>query len=235
MLVHVLTPFVVMIWRDDFFILLKVLGFFYPLWGFVLDTNDPKHERQNNMGLLEIVLIAIGLAMDAFAVSITLGLSAKNLKLKEIIIPGIYFGGFQALMPAIGYFAGIYFVNKIQNLDHWIAFALLGFIGGKMIKDSLSKEKDEKPDKYSFKFINMLILSLATSIDALAVGITFAFLKVNIIKAVSITGTITAFISICGIEIGNIFGTRFKLKAELTGGAVLILIGIKIVIEHIFF
>lgn len=173
--------------------------------------------------------------MDAFAVSITLGLSAKNLKLKEIIIPGVYFGVFQALMPAIGYSTGIYLVNKIQYLDHWIAFALLGFIGGKMIKDGLLKEENEKTDKYSLKFVKMLFLSLATSIDALAIGITFALLKVDIIKAVSITGIITFFISMCGVKIGNMFGIKFKSRAELTGGAVLILIGMKIVIEHMFF
>jgi putative Mn2+ efflux pump MntP len=187
------------------------------------------------MGFFEIVLIAIGLAMDAFAVSITLGLSIKKPKVKELIIPGIYFGAFQSLMPAIGYFAGIYFANKIQNLDHWIAFALLGFIGGKMIKESFSKEKnEEKPAEYAFGFAKMLVLAIATSIDALAVGITFAFFEVNIFKAIVITGTITLLISICGVKIGNAFGTKFKSKAEFIGGAVLILIGIKILIEHIY-
>jgi putative Mn2+ efflux pump MntP len=187
------------------------------------------------MSLLEIVLIAVGLSMDAFAVSITLGLSVKDLRLKRMIIPGAYFGFFQALMPAVGFFAGIRFANRIQNLDHWIAFVLLGFIGGKMIKDSFSKEKNKEADEYSFKFIKMLVLSLATSIDALAVGITFAFLKVDIFKSILITGITTFFISICGVKIGNIFGTRFKSKAELIGGLVLVIIGIKIVIEHVFF
>jgi putative Mn2+ efflux pump MntP len=186
------------------------------------------------MGLFEIVVIAIGLAMDAFAVSITLGLSVKNLQFKQMTIPGIYFGFFQALMPAIGYFVGIYFANKIQDLDHWIAFAVLGFIGGKMVKESFSKEKNEGMAEYSFKFIKMLILALATSVDALAVGITFAFFQVNIIKAITITGIITFFISIGGVKIGNIFGTKFKSKAEFIGGAILIIIGIKIVIEHMF-
>jgi putative Mn2+ efflux pump MntP len=186
------------------------------------------------MSLLEIVLIAVGLSMDAFAVSITLGLSAKSLRLKEMIIPGVYFGFFQALMPTMGFFAGIYFANKIQDFDHWIACILLGVIGGKMIKDSFSKEKDKEIGEYSFKFIKMLVLSLATSIDALAIGITFAFLKVDIFKAILITGTTTFFISICGVKIGNIFGTRFKSRAEFTGGLVLVIIGIKIVIEHIF-
>ncbi|MDR0704274.1 MAG: manganese efflux pump MntP family protein [Planctomycetaceae bacterium] len=188
------------------------------------------------MGLLEIVLIAVGLAMDAFAVSITLGLSAKKLTLTEIIIPGVYFGFFQFLMPLAGYFAGIYFANKIENLDHWIAFALLGLIGGKMIKDSFSKEnRKEKIDKNSFGFINMFMLAVATSIDALAIGVTFAFFRVPIYTAVLITGTITFFIAMCGVIIGNIFGTKFKSKAELLGGTVLILIGIKMVIEHTLF
>jgi putative Mn2+ efflux pump MntP len=184
------------------------------------------------MGLWEIILIAIGLSMDAFAVSIALGLSVKEAKLKVMIIPGLYFGLFQALMPAIGYFLGIYFANRIQNMDHWIAFVLLGFIGGKMIKDSLSKEK---ANEYSFRFIKMLIMALATSIDALAIGITFAFFNVNIFKAIVITGLTTFFISICGVKIGNIFGIKFKSKAEFIGGAVLVMLGLKILIEHIFF
>jgi putative Mn2+ efflux pump MntP len=193
----------------------------------------PKKRRAVIMGFFEIVLIAIGLSMDAFAVSITLGLSAT--KTKELIIPGIYFGAFQALMPAIGYFAGTYFAYKIQNADHWIAFALLGFIGGKMIKESFSKEKDEeKQSEYTFRFTKMLVLAIATSIDALAVGITFAFFDVSIFRAVLITGTTTLFISVCGVKIGNIFGEKFKSKSEFIGGAVLILIGIKILIEHIY-
>jgi putative Mn2+ efflux pump MntP len=151
------------------------------------------------------------------------------------MIPGIYFGAFQALMPAIGYFAGTYFAYKIQNLDHWIAFVLLGVIGGKMLKSSFSKEKkEEKPTEYAFRFTNMLILAVATSIDALAVGITFAFFKINILKAILITGMTTLLISICGVKIGNLFGRKFESKAEFIGGIVLILIGIKILIEHIY-
>jgi putative Mn2+ efflux pump MntP len=185
------------------------------------------------MGLLEIILIAVGLSMDAFAVSITLGLSVKEAKLKVMLIPGLYFGFFQALMPAIGYFLGTYFANKIQSMDHWIAFVLLGCIGGKMIKDSLSKEEKEETNENSFQFIKMLIMALATSIDALAVGITFAFFNVNIFNAIIITGFTTFFVSICGVKIGNIFGMKFKSKAEFIGGAILVLLGIKIVIEHI--
>jgi putative Mn2+ efflux pump MntP len=187
------------------------------------------------VNLPEIFLIAAGLSMDAFAVSITLGLCSKKITLKEALLPGLYFGSFQAIMPALGYFAGIYFVNKIEKLDHWIAFALLGFIGGKMIKDSFKQE--EKPDSFenSFRFFRMLVLSVATSIDALAAGITFSLLKVNIGKAVLITGSVTFFISISGVLAANILGARFKSKAELAGGIILVIIGAKIVIEHIFF
>jgi len=186
------------------------------------------------MNILEILLIAIGLSMDAFAVSITLGLSVEKPKIKEIIIPGIYFGFFQALMPLIGYFAGINFANKIQNLDHWVAFALLGFIGGKMIKDSFSKEEKKVSEK-TFQFTTMLLLAIATSIDALVVGITFSFFEINIFKAIIIIGLITFFISIGGVKIGNIFGVKYKSKAEFIGGTVLIILGIKILVEHLFF
>ena len=186
------------------------------------------------MSLLEIVLIALGLSMDAFAVSVTLGLSVEKPKVREIVIPGIFFGLFQALMPLIGYFAGINFAERIQKFDHWIAFVLLGIIGGKMIKESFSKNKEETNEN-SFLFIKMLILAVATSIDALAVGITFAFFQINIINAVIIIGLTTLFISMIGVKIGNIFGIKFKSKAEFSGGAVLILLGIKILIEHLFF
>ena len=174
--------------------------------------------------------------MDAFAVSVTLGLSVKKPALKQILMPGLFFGFFQALMPVIGYFAGIYFVDKIQNFAHWIALALLGFIGGNMIIDSFKKNNEtEETHKNSFQFIKMLILAVATSIDALAIGITFALFKVNIISAAIITGLITFFISMGGVKIGSIFGMQFKSKAEFMGGAVLVILGIKIVIEHLFF
>ena len=185
------------------------------------------------MGVLEILLIAIGLSMDAFAVSITLGLTVKKPKVKEFLLPGIYFGFFQALMPLVGFFAGIYFVHKIQNLDHWIAFLLLGFIGGKMIKDSFSKD-NTKLNENPFQFLKMLLLAIVTSIDALIVGITFAFFEVNIFMAVIITGLITFGISIGGVKVGNLFGTKFKSKAEFIGGAVLVLLGLKILLEHLF-
>ena len=184
------------------------------------------------MTLFEIILIAIGLSMDAFAVSITLGLSLHKPKIKEMIIPGIYFGFFQALMPSIGYLAGTYFAEKIQNLDHWIAFVLLGIIGGKMIAESFSKE-DKEMNKNPFTFITMLLLAIATSIDALAVGVTFSFFEINILRAVIIIGLTTFFISIGGVKVGNIFGAKFKSKAAFFGGAVLVLLGFKILIEHL--
>jgi len=186
------------------------------------------------MKLLEIILIAVGLSMDAFAVSITLGLSVKKPGIRELLTPGIFFGFFQALMPVTGYFAGFYFANKINEFGHWIAFILLGIIGGKMMIESFSK-KEENPDESHFQFMKMLVLAIATSIDALAVGVTFAFFNINIFKAAIIIGLITFSLSMAGVKIGNMFGTRFKSKAEFAGGAVLVILGIKIVIEHLFF
>ena len=186
------------------------------------------------MGILEITIIAIGLSMDAFAVSITLGLSVKKPKVIEYLIPGIYFGLFQALMPFIGFQTGTLFAGKIINFDHWVAFVLLGLIGGKMIIDSFSKEKVEVKEN-PFRFIKMFLLAIATSIDALTVGLTFAFFQINIYIAVLIIGFTTFIISIGGVKIGNLFGTRFKAKAEFAGGAVLVILGFKILIEHLFF
>jgi len=185
------------------------------------------------MGIAEIVFIACGLAMDAFAVSITLGLQARRPGLREIVLPGVYFGAFQALMPATGYFAGVYFADKIRNIDHWAAFGLLALIGGKMIKDSFSKE-EAAPREPSFGTAAMLLLAVATSIDALAVGITFALFEVDIARAAAITGCVTLVLSMCGVKIGAVFGAKFKSKAELAGGAALVLIGVKIIIEHLF-
>jgi len=186
------------------------------------------------MSIIEIIIIAIGLSMDAFAVSITLGLSTEKAGIKECAIPGLYFGLFQALMPLIGYFGGISFSDKIQHLDHWVAFVLLGFIGGKMIKESFSKD-EEKTHENPFKFVKMLILAVATSIDALVIGVTFAFFKINIFIAIAIIGFTTLIISMCGVKIGRTVGGKFKSKAELIGGIVLVGIGVKILIEHLFF
>ena len=186
------------------------------------------------MGFWEIFLIAIGLSMDAFAVSITLGLSVKKPKVIEYLIPGIYFGFFQALMPLIGFFAGTLFADKILNIEHWVAFVLLGLVGGNMIRESFSKE-EEKVKENPFNFIKMLLLAIATSIDALAVGVTFAFFQLNIFAAIIIIGLTTFIISVIGVKIGNIFGAKFKSKAEFVGGAVLVILGAKILIEHLFF
>ena len=184
------------------------------------------------MKLLDIILIAVGLSMDAFAVSIVLGLSVEKPKIREMFIPGIFFGSFQALMPITGYFAGFYFADKINAFEHWIAFVLLGIIGGNMIRESLSKKEEELSENY-FQFMKMLGLAIATSIDAFAVGVTFAFFKINIFRAAIIIGSITFAFSVSGVKIGNIFGTRFKSKAEFVGGVVLILLGVKILIEHL--
>jgi len=184
------------------------------------------------MSIFEVVIIAVGLSMDAFAVSITLGLSANQVRIKECLIPGLYFGIFQALMPLIGYFVGIYFSDIIEHFEHWVAFIFLGFIGGKMIKDSFSKDKDETHEN-PFNFVKMLILAVATSIDALAVGITFAFFRINIFLSIGIIGSITLVISMFGVIIGKTVGNRFKSKAELLGGIVLVGIGAKILIEHL--
>jgi putative Mn2+ efflux pump MntP len=190
------------------------------------------------MTLPEIILIALGLSMDAFAVSISLGLSVKKAGVKEMATAGFYFGLFQAIMPTAGYFAGVSFAEKITGIDHWIAFALLGLIGGKMIKDSFSREEErqelhEPSRENPFGFFKMLPLAIATSIDALAVGITFALFKTSIFRAAALIGTITFLIAFSGVKIGNVFGLKFKAKAEFAGGAVLVLLGIKIVIEHV--
>ena len=183
------------------------------------------------MGLLELIILSIGLAMDAFAVAVCKGLSMSKMKWRNACIIGIYFGFFQAFMPFIGYLLGISFQDKICSIDHWIAFVLLGIIGLNMIKESISNE-NEKHDE-SIKFKHMIILALATSIDALAVGITFAFLKVNILLAISLIGIITLIISVAGVKIGNIFGDKYEKRAEFAGGIILILLGIKILLEHL--
>lgn len=184
------------------------------------------------MGLLELFLIAVGLSMDAFAVSVCKGLSERQLKAKHYLIIGAWFGGFQALMPSVGYLLGSAFEQYITAVDHWIAFVLLCFIGGNMIREALSK--DEENLDASFSFRTMLLLAIATSIDALAVGITFALLPdVNIVVAVLFIGATTFILSAIGLKVGNVFGTKYKSKAELAGGVILILIGTKILLEHL--
>lgn len=182
------------------------------------------------MGFVELLLLSVGLGMDAFAVSVCKGISMKKMNWKKVCIIGLYFGGFQALMPTLGYFLGSTFESVISNLDHWIAFGLLAIIGGNMIKDAFSKECDSFDDDVRFKA--MIVLAIATSIDALAVGITFAFLKVNLILAISMIGVITFILAIVGTKVGNRFGDKYEKKAELVGGVILILLGIKILLEH---
>ncbi len=183
------------------------------------------------MSIFELFVLAIGLSMDAFAVSICKGLSVQKLELKHMLVVGAYFGGFQALMPAIGYVLGSQFEHLIVSIDHWIAFVLLLFIGGNMIKESRENDVDDLDDDFGFK--TMILLAIATSIDALAVGITFAFLRVDIMAAVVFIGCITFICSAFGVKIGNVFGVKYKSKAELAGGVILILIGTKILLEHL--
>ena len=183
-----------------------------------------------DVSLIELFIIAVGLSMDAFAVSVCKGLSVRKAELKNALCVGIYFGGFQALMPLIGYLLGTQFQTLITSVDHWIAFVLLVLIGGNMVRESF--EEEEKLDA-SFTPKAMLPLAVATSIDALAMGVTFAFLQVNIAFAVLFIGVTTFVLSAVGLKIGNIFGARFKTLAERFGGAVLILMGVKILLEHL--
>lgn len=185
------------------------------------------------MTLFELFLIAVGLSMDAFAVSICKGLSMQMLNKKHALIIGLYFGGFQALMPFIGYSLGVHFQNAIIAYDHWIAFILLCLIGINMMKESRSDDEESVDPSVDFK--EMIVLAVATSIDALAVGVTFAFLQVNIAPAVSFIGIITFTLSVIGVKVGNVFGIKYKAKAEFSGGLILVLIGAKILIEHLFF
>lgn len=192
------------------------------------------------MSLFELSIIAFGLSMDAFAVAICKGLSMKKISIKKGSIVGLYFGVFQAGMPLIGYFFGEKFHDKIKSIDHWIAFILLLFIGLGMIRESRNWEcsieanlSSDNSINDSLKFKNMCILAIATSIDALVVGITFAFLNVNIILAVSFIGIVTFLLSVLGVKMGYIFGNKYKSKAELAGGLILIIMGFKILISHL--
>lgn len=185
------------------------------------------------MSIIELLILAAGLAMDAFAVSICKGLSARKYSKKHSVIAGLYFGGFQAGMPVIGWLLGRQFEGLIKSVDHWIAFALLTLIGANMIRESFKNEEENLNASFSPKA--MLPLAVATSIDALAVGVTFAFLDVQIVPAVSVVGAVTFVFSAVGVKIGNVFGAKYKSKAELAGGIILICIGLKILIEHLFF
>lgn len=183
------------------------------------------------MQTAELLIIAIGVSMDAFAVAVCKGLSVQRLQVKHVALTSLWFGGFQALMPLIGYFLGVSFADFVSDVDHWIAFILLGIIGGNMIKESCSKAEtcSLEPD---FSFRTMLAMAVATSIDALAIGVSFAFLHVNIWTAVLFIGVVTAAFSGVGVLIGKHFGCRYKSKAEFAGGIILIAMGLKILLEH---
>ena len=193
------------------------------------------------MGIIELILLAAGLAMDAFAVSICKGLALQKINTKYVLACGLWFGGFQALMPIIGYAAGMSFSSYIVKFDHWIAFVLLAAIGISMIKEALSKKDEDQNDSFDIK--TMFLLAVATSIDALAVGVTFVCVPVNILGGVgelyntlagaAIIGVITCAISCAGVKIGNVFGLKYKGKAEIAGGIILILLGVKILIQHL--
>lgn len=183
------------------------------------------------MDIFTLFTLAVGLSMDAFAVSICKGLAIHKVTWRKAAIVGAWFGGFQALMPAIGYTLGIQFREKIVFIDHWIAFILLVLIGVNMIREACGKEAEKTDDSLAFR--EMFVLAVATSIDALAVGVTFAFLSVHILSAVAFIGVVTFCFSMAGVKIGNVFGTKYKAKAELAGGVILVFLGIKILLEHL--
>lgn len=183
------------------------------------------------MALFELFLIAVGLSMDAFAVAVCKGLSMKRIDKKYTLLIALFFGGFQALMPLLGFFLGSQFSFYIERIDHWVVFLLLALIGGNMIKESHEAAEEETYRGIDYK--ELLLLAVATSIDALAVGITFAFLRVEIVPAVLLIGCTTFGLSLIGVVVGNLFGARYKSRAELTGGIILILIGTKILLEHL--
>ena len=183
------------------------------------------------MSLLELFLVAAGLSMDAFAVAICKGLSMKSIDKKYMFLIALFFGGFQALMPLLGYFLGSQFSVYIERVDHWVAFILLALIGGNMIKESRGETEEETYTGISYR--ELFLLAVATSIDALAVGVTFAFLQVSIRLAVALIGCTTFCLSLVGVVVGNLFGARYKSRAEMTGGLILVFIGVKILLEHL--
>ncbi len=183
------------------------------------------------MGVIELLLLAVGLSMDAFAVSVCKGLALGRPGLRQTVIVGLWFGGFQALMPLLGFLLGTSFQSYIQSVDHWIAFGLLAFIGANMIRES--RGGGEKNESASLHWKTMLLMAVATSIDALAVGVTFAFLDVNVALAVPAIGVTTFLLSAAGVRAGGVFGERWRGRAELCGGVILILLGLKILLEHL--
>lgn len=188
------------------------------------------------MGFVELFLIGVGLSMDAFAVSICKGLGMKRLNMGQALVIGLFFGGFQALMPFIGWALGSQFQDLISPIDHWVAFILLAIIGGKMLVEAIrggDEESADEPADAKLDLKELFVLAVATSIDALAVGITFAFLGVNIVEAISIIGATTFVLSVAGVAVGHAFGARYERGATIVGGVVLILIGCKILLEHL--
>lgn len=183
------------------------------------------------MSIFDLIVTAIALSMDAFAVSISKGLSVSRVRLRHGLITGAYFGGFQALMPLIGYYLAYSFAEYIRRFDHWIAFLLLGLIGANMIREALSKNEETLNDSFGFK--TMLPLAIATSIDALATGVSFALTATNIWLAICLIGATTFLFSAAGVKIGSTFGAKYRAKAELLGGVILVLMGIKILVEHL--
>ena len=184
------------------------------------------------MDLLTLFILAVGLSMDAFAVAVCKGLAMKKITVRKAALVGLWFGGFQAFMPFAGYLLGVRFQNVITSIDHWIAFVLLALIGGNMIREAVFAE-DGSPADASLKFKDMFLLAVATSIDALAVGVTFAFLQVDIIPAVSFIGAVTFVLSAAGVKIGNVFGSTYGRLAEFAGGIILVILGLKILLEHL--
>ncbi len=192
------------------------------------------YERKEEiMSILEIFFIGVGLSMDAFAVALCKGLNMKKINYYHTVIIALFFGGFQALMPLAGWLLGKQFEDYITSVDHWIAFVLLVYIGGKMIYESIKGEEEESGTGERLDYKELLIMAVATSIDALAVGITLAFFKVSILQSITVIGITTFVLSIIGVTIGNRFGMKFKKKAEISGGIILILIGTKILLEHL--
>ena len=183
------------------------------------------------MSFVELLLIAVGLSMDAFAVAVCRGLEMRRIDYRQALLIALFFGGFQALMPAVGYLLGAGFEHYISAFDHWIAFLLLAFIGGKMIWEAVRGGEEEQPQELDLKML--LMMAVATSIDALAVGITFAFLRMDILPSALTIGLTTFILSLIGVLVGNRFGARYKQKAEIVGGVVLVLIGVKILLEHL--
>ena len=185
------------------------------------------------MSFIELLLIAVGVSMDAFSVSICKGLTTKRFSLRMAVICGLWFGTFQAIMPVVGYFLGSQFARFIESVDHWIAFGLLFLIGVNMIREAVWGKKEEGKDNGSLDFKTMFLLAIATSIDALAVGVSFACIQVELWSSVVVIGLTTFVFSVMGVKIGNVFGTKFKKNAEVFGGIILILIGLKILLEHL--